>query len=105
MGSTAAGAHVLTAVARDPAGNTSTSVAVPVTVAAVGTQTGAINVVVATTGAGADRDGYTVGVGNSEAGSVAMNGALLVPDVAVGTPLVQLEVWRSSARRISPRGP
>ncbi|HEU4698410.1 MAG TPA: Ig-like domain-containing protein [Gemmatimonadales bacterium] len=77
------GPHTLTAVARDAAGNRTTSAAVAVTVVRDAT-TGTIRVVVATTGGVPDPDGYAVALDGGTPRAVAANGTIEFASAAAG---------------------
>lgn len=83
------GAHTLTAIAEDAAGNSTTSAPVSVTVSNV-VPTGSIHVAVVTSGPGSYPAGYTVLVDGASKVAVEKNGAVDIADVPVGQHSVGL---------------
>jgi Tol biopolymer transport system component len=86
------GEHEVTAVARDAAGNRTTSGGVSVTVSNVSPPAtpGAVAITVTTGGSGTDPDGYSVLVNGSVRGTVSSAGSITVPDLAPGSYTVRL---------------
>ena len=83
------GLHVLSAVARDAAGNTATSAPVSVTVNNPNAS-GTLRIEVTTTGPGTEPESYPLAVDGVPHGTIARNGTTEIAAVAVGAHFVQI---------------